>query len=501
MKIIRNARLLDDAQPTGRTADIVIDGEQIKAIESPGVVPAGRGEEIDASGFAVIPGLVNAHTHTHAVLGRGVGDKWTLESLLVAGAWTGGGRDLEIHRLSVQLAAAEMVAKGCTAVFDMFAEFPNPTAEGVQAVAQAYFDAGMRAVVAPMTADRTFYQVLPEIRTTMPGELADQVDRIRMADREVTLDQCRRIVQNWSLPTTRVRPGVAPTIPLHCSDEFLQGNARLAQEYGVCVQMHVAESPVQAVVGRERYGTTLCGHVERMGLLSSRFSVAHGVWLEAEDYERLADVGASIAHNPGSNLRLGSGIGAMRAWLDAGINVGVGTDGVTSSDNLNTFEAMRIATFVSRVRGEQGAERWIGAREAFDAATRGGAKLMGMDDITGTLAPGKAADLVFIDLGATHYLPLNNLLHQLVYAEDGTGVDSTMIAGEFVYRRRKHTRLDLAQLRRQAEAAAERWRERVAPIKATAERLEPYVGKYCWGIRARICGSGCAHTMAPLGGQ
>lgn len=501
MKVIRNARVLDDARPAGRIADILIDGELIKAIEAPGVVPRGQAEEIDAGGCAVIPGLINAHTHTHAILGRGIGDKWTLESLLVAGAWSGGGRDLEMHRLSVQLATAEMVAKGCTAVFDMFAEFPTPTLEGVQAVAQAYLDSGMRAVVAPMTADRTFYQALPEMRGAMPGELADQIDRIRMADREVTLDNCRRIVQTWSLPSTRVRPGVAPTIPLHCSDEFLQGNARLANEFGVCVQMHVAESPVQAVIGRERYGTTLCGHVERMGLLSPRFSVAHGVWLEADDYKRLNDAGASIAHNPGSNMRLGSGIGAMRAWLEAGINVGVGTDGVSSSDNLNNFEAMRIATFVSRVRGEQSAERWIGAREAFDAATRGGAKLLGMDDITGALTPGKAADLVFIDLGATHYLPLNSLLNQLVYAEDGTGVDSTMIAGEFVYRQRKHTRLDLGQLRRQVEAAAERWRERVAPVKATAERLEPYVGKYCWGVRGRICDSGCAHTLAAVGGK
>jgi guanine deaminase len=188
----------------------------------------------------------------------------------------------------------------------------------------------------------------------------------------------------------------------------------------------------------------------------------------------------------------------MRAWLEAGLNVGIGTDGTTCSDNMNAFEAMRIATLVSRVRGDT-QERWIGAREAFDAATRGGAKLLGMDDVTGSIAPGKIADLVFLDLNSTHYLPLNDLLNQIVYAEDGTGVDSVMTGGEFVYRHRKHTRVDLARLRTQAEQAAEAWRAKVAPLKQAAERLEPYVGRYCWGIRARVCDSGCAHTMVPVG--
>ena len=490
MPLLRNAALLDSALPQGRVADVLVRGERIVAIETPGAIISGYEEEIDLRGRALIPGLVNAHTHSHAHLSRGVADRWTLESLLNAAPWTGGGRRPEHQHLSALIGAAEMVAKGATAVYDMFAEFPHPSVDGVAAMAQGYEEAGVRAVLAPMMADRSFYEVIAGVRQTLPADLAAVVDGIRAAPFEASLEHCRRIHAGWRHSDDRIRLGLVPTIPLHCSDPFIAGCARMAAEHGLPVQMHIAESPVQAALAGDVYGETLLAHVDRLGLVSPRFTAAHGVWLTDEDLRRLSGRGGAVAHNPGSNLRLGSGIARFRAMLDAGITVGIGTDGLTSSDNLNMFEAMRVATHVSRVINET-QDRWIGAGEAFDAATTGGARLCGWGDRIGRIAPHFLADLVVLDLGATHYLPLNNLLQQIVYCEDGTGVESVMIGGAWVYRDRRHTRIDLAALRSKANDAALDLAERNRALRATSERLEPFVGRFCNGIRARFHAGAC----------
>ena len=139
---------------------------------------------------------------------------------------------------------------------------------------------------------------------------------------------------------------MAPTIPHHCSDDFLIACRNLAREYDVGIHSHVAESKVQVVAGYKRYGTSLAAHMDELGLVNERFTVAHGVWLDDEDMKRLGDRGASVAHNPGSNMRLGNGLADMRAMLRADINVGIGTDGANCSDNQNMYEAMRLASFV-----------------------------------------------------------------------------------------------------------------------------------------------------------
>src|SRR6185436_2960108 len=189
-------------------------------------------------------------------------------------------------------------------------------------------------------------------------------------------------------------------------------------------------SKLQAAVGRKLYGTTLVGHLAELGMLDPRFCVAHGVWLDEEDRSRLADAGCSVSHNPGSNLKLGSGVADMRRMLERGLNVAIGTDGTASSDNLNVFEAMRLASYLSRVQ-DQPPERWVSAREALYAATEGGAKALGFEKV-GRIEKGWKADLVLLDLGALQYVPLNDLASQVVFAEDGTGVESVMVGGEWV---------------------------------------------------------------------
>jgi 5-methylthioadenosine/S-adenosylhomocysteine deaminase len=187
-----------------------------------------------------------------------------------------------------------------------------------------------------------------------------------------------------------------------------------------------------------------------------------------------------VSHNPGSNLKLGSGIADMRAMLAAGVNVALGTDGSASSDNLNAFEAMRLAAGLSRVQGREPG-LWVSAREALHAATEGGAKALGFKDI-GRIEKGWLADLVLLDLGALHYIPLNDLVTQIVFGEDGTGVDSVMVGGRWGVRAGKLLTVDLARLRRDAERAVERLAAANAEARALSEKLHPYVGKFCGGL-------------------
>jgi guanine deaminase len=333
---------------------------------------------------------------------------------------------------------------------------------------------------------------VPGLIDALPEALRETALKVKYAPHETAIAACRAIVEGWTLDRDLVRPALGPTIPHHCTDAFLTASRDLAREHGLGMQMHVGESKMQAVVAVQRYGRTLVGHLDSLGMLGPHFCVAHGVWLDDDDRRRLADHGASISHNPGSNLKLGSGIADFRAMLDRKVNVAVGTDGTASSDNLNVFEAMRMAAYLSRVQ-EHPTERWVSAREAFHAATEGGAKALGFARI-GRLQPGYKADIVFIDLGALHYVPLNDFIQQLVFAEDGTGVDSVMIGGRMVLDRGRLTTVDLARIRHQAEEAVARLAAANSEAKATSDRLAPFVGQFCSGLAAkpyhvqRFCG-------------
>lgn len=483
MLVIHGGRVLRPDTFECSVADLVVEGDMIRDIVAPGTVQDASAQRIDATDRVLIPGLVNGHNHAQTSLAKGLFDRYTLELYLNAVPWATGRRTLEDKYLSAVIGAAEMVRKGCTAAYDMFAEFPLPTIDGVGAVARAYADVGMRASVATMMADRSFYEAVPGLIDALPEALRETALKVKYAPHEEAIAACRAIVAGWNLDRDLVRPALGPTIPHHCTDAFLTASRDLAKEYGLGMQMHVGESKMQAIVAQKRYGRTLVGHLDSLGLLGPHFCVAHGVWLDDDDRSRLADHGASISHNPGSNLKLGSGIADFRAMLDGKINVAVGTDGTASSDNLNVFEAMRLAAYLSRVQEHHPTERWVSAREAFHAATEGGAKALGFSNI-GRLQPGYKADVVFIDLGALHYVPLNDFVQQLVFAEDGTGVDSVMIGGRLVLEHGRLTTVDLARIRHQAEEAVARLAAANSEAKATCDLLAPLVGQYCSGLAA-----------------
>jgi 5-methylthioadenosine/S-adenosylhomocysteine deaminase len=422
---------------------------------------------------------VGSHTHAHGGLGKGaVGDRLPLEAFLTGSGALNGSRTLEDKYLSAQLSAVEMLRKGCTAAYDLFVEYPIPSIEGVDAVARAYRDVGMRAVIAPMIADRTLYQAYPGLIDALPEGLRDTARRAAAAPYAETLRACRGILENWSFDRDSVRPALGPTIPMHCSDEFLAGCRDLAHEFEVGVQTHLAESAAQAAIARQRYGESLTAHLSGLGLLGERFSGAHAIWIDRDDMRRIADAGGAVAHNPLSNLRLGSGVAAVRTLLDCGLSVGIGTDAANTSDTQNMFEAARLASYLSRIRGP-GYREWLSAEEAFTLATAGSARVLGFAGKLGAIAPGAFADLVFVDLGHINYVPLRDALLQLVNGESGTAVEAVMIGGRFVLRNGRLLTVDEAKLRRDAESARDRLDRANDGARRIARALEDWVGEFC----------------------
>jgi 5-methylthioadenosine/S-adenosylhomocysteine deaminase len=479
--IIRNGRLLDIAGHRAPPADILVAGDTIAAIGAPGLAAPPDARIVDAADRLLMPGLVNAHTHGHGNLAKGMGDVWTLELLLNAGPYINGHRVLEDKYLSGLLGGLDMIRSGTTACYDLMHEFPLPTAEGLAAAARGYGEAGVRTVLAPMVADYSFYEAIPGLIEALPPGLARDVERFRLAPASETLAALRGIVKGWTGDPERARIALAPTIPLHCSDGFITGCRDLAREFGTALHMHLAESRIQAVSGLRRYGKTLTAHLDGLGFLGANFTGAHGVWLDDDDIARLADRGCAVAHNPGSNMRLGSGIAPARRMKERGVVLGIGTDGASCSDNQNMFEAMRLASFASRVVGTDH-HSWLRTEEVLHMATAGSASALGLGDRIGKLAPGFKADIVFLDLDHPNLIPLNDPVNQLVHSENGGAVDSVMIGGRLVLERGRFPGIDLAALRAKIADRVAELRDKTREQKALAHQLEEIVGSFCIGL-------------------
>ncbi len=488
--IIRGGLVLDADRFLG-AADVLVQDGVVVAIGEPGMAAPDGARAIDASRCLLHPGLVNAHTHGHGNLSRSMGDRWTLELLLAAAPHMSPYDSIEEKRISATIGAAEMLLKGCTACYDLFVEFPLPTEDGIAAVAEAYAQAGMRAVIAPMMADLTLYEAIPGLMDALPQHLRAAVAPLGLPPWQDTLQRMRAILRNWRGDRAFVRPAVAPTIPLHCRDEFMVACRDLASEFDVGIHTHLAESKVQAVVGARRYGRSLTAHIEQLGLLGPRFVAAHGVWLDDEDMRLLGAHGASVAHNPASNMRLGSGVADAVGLLAAGVNLAISTDAATCNDNLNMYQSLHFAAAASHARGPDPA-RWITAPQVLAAATTGSAQALGFDRI-GRIAPSFAADIVFLDLDAPTLIPLNAPVTQLVLGEDGTSVTDVMVGGRFVVRNRRLLTVDLpslaaraADLRAEINARSGSSRQRfdaIAPILSdfcpALARTEWHVNRWC----------------------
>ena len=352
-------------------------------------------EIVDCSRFLVVPGMVNAHNHSNENWFRGMWDNLPLEPwmlfsypALAAPAQSAG----EIYLRTV-FGALEQLRSGATCVVDFLYELDGFTTESLEAVVRGYRDAGLRALIALGIGDRAYHETVILEKGLVARELVERLEAERPPSWGEWERFVRDAVERFHRPDEGISIALGPSGPQRCTDEMLAGCAALADELDLVIHIHVLETRMQAVSGRRTYGKTLVEHMDALEFLSPRVVFAHGIWLTPGDIELVRDRGVTIAHNPASNLKLGSGLAAVPTLLAEGVNVALGTDGMSSNDGLDMFASLKLAALLHKLWGID-YEQWLGAREAWEVATLGGAQAAGDPAGLGVIEPGRRADLM-----------------------------------------------------------------------------------------------------------
>ncbi len=386
-------------------------------------------ETIDCGGKILMPGLVNAHTHAPMTLLRGLADDLRLDVWLM-GYMMPVEREFvspEFVRLGTSLACAEFIKGGVTTFCDMYYYEAD--------VAHATSAAGLRAVCG---------------QTIMKFPAPDAETF------EDSLSMARDFILEWK-DHELIVPAVSPHAPYTCTDEILQATASLATEFDVPLHTHLAETALERENMRKEMGMPVIPYVKKQGLLEAKVIAAHCVHIDMGEMRTLLHAGAGVAHNPSSNLKLASGFAPVQQMLDEGLNVGIGTDGPASNNDLDMFEEVRLASFIAKAVSKDPTA--LPAPMALAMATRLGSQALHLGHLTGSLEPGKRADLILVDVSAVHNSPRfrrdpNNAYAQLVYAGKSTDVTDVMVDGRWLMRERAMLTLDDEELLAQAREIA-----------------------------------------------
>ncbi|MCB2227216.1 MAG: amidohydrolase [Desulfarculaceae bacterium] len=378
--------------------------------------PSPGAEELDAGGGLIMPGLINAHCHAAMVLFRGLADDlpldvWLNQHMFPAEAqWV----TEEMTELCSRLAAAEMLLSGTTTVADSYF-----CASGA---ARAFASMGMRAEVAQGLID-----------FPAPG----------VPDPAQGLAVCREFVEQWQGAHRLITPAVFAHSSYTCSPRTLGEASALAQELGVRLYTHLAETASEVADAAMTHGASPVAWLDELGLLQRLDAAVHCVWLAEGEAELMAQRGVAVIACPGSNAKLGSGWADLPAMLEADCVVGLGTDGAASNNNLDLFGEIGLAARLAKLKtGDPAA---LPAGQAVDLALAGSAAALGMTGRVGRLEPGFACDLAVLDLGAPRLTPLYDVPSHLTYAASGGEVKHTVVDGEVLVKDRALTTLDLAE--------------------------------------------------------
>jgi 5-methylthioadenosine/S-adenosylhomocysteine deaminase len=381
-------------------------------------------EVVDARGGAVLPGLINTHTHAAMSLLRGLADDLPLMDWLenpifpaerrITGEWVYWG---------TLLACAEMILSGTTTFCDMY------LFEGE--AARAAREAGLRALV---------------------GEVLYDFPSPNYGPPEKGLAYTRDLIRQYR-EDPLISVAVEPHTPFTCAPELLLRAKALSAEFRVPLIMHLAETRTEADQILERYGVSPVEHLRRLGLLDEQFIAVHCVVLSEADRETLAAKGVKVVHCPESHMKLASGVAPVVDLLSRGIAMGLGTDGCASNNNLDLFQEMDSAAKLHKVHHLD--PTVMDACTVFRMATRDGARVLGLESRVGSLEKGKKADVIILDLDQPHLIPLYNIYSQLVYAARGADVTRVIINGRTVMKDRKLLTLDLKEILSRANRFAE----------------------------------------------
>jgi 5-methylthioadenosine/S-adenosylhomocysteine deaminase len=404
-------------------ADVLVDGDggRIRAVDDPGTVGPGD-DELRASGALVIPGLVNAHTHVAMTMLRGYADDKPLDAWLREDVWPVEARMTEADvRAGAELGAVEMIRAGTTTFSDMYFHVPE--------IAEAVERAGIRAVL---------------------GHTAITVGKDEDAaasDVQESLDVAREFdgAADGRISTT-FQPHSLTTV----SESYLREYVPKARAAGIAIHLHANETTAEVDPIVEERGVRPLEYADDLDLLDEDTLLAHCVHVDDGEIELLAERGAGVLHCPAANAKLASGMAPVQRMLDAGVRVGLGTDGPASNNDLDSFDEMGDAAFVGKLATNDASA--MAAETVLDLATAGGGAVLGID--AGRIEAGAPADLAVVDLDAAHLTPDHDLVSHLVYAARGSDVRHTVCDGRVLMRDREVITVDDAAIRERADERA-----------------------------------------------
>lgn len=459
---------------TARVVDVLAAEGRIAGLGAEMAAPD-EAERIDGRGLLVLPGLINAHLHSDENLFRGCFDNLPLEPWMM---WSlplfdYGPLPERLIYLRTMVGALEMARLGTTTVVDDLSESPRITEAGYAAAMQAYAELGLRARVSANAGDRPELDKVPYLRELLPRAWAARLAQITPMSAGELLALNRRLVARWQgAEQGRLGVALSCSAPQRCTPELLRGLAQLSSETGLPLHFHVLETRVQVVTGRRFYGSSILRYAADLGMLSERASVIHGVWLDGQDIATVAEHGASVVHNPVSNLKLASGIAPLRALREAGVGVALGTDGASSNDAQDVWEVIKLAALLHKIT-DPDPTRWPSAEEALRLCLEGGARSAGLAGEIGAIRVGARADLALYDRRTPTLLPTGDPLNLLVYADRGRSLRHLLVDGAWVLRDGRVRTVDEAALLAELAAALGDFRERARPAWAAAAELAP----------------------------
>lgn len=475
--LIRNARILtfDEQDREWPEADILIAEGRILAI-GPALCPEHPpARVIEARGMLAMPGLINAHFHSPGNFLRGMVDGLPLEIFmlyevppLLAG--------LPVKRLNhvrTLLGVAEMLRVGVTSVMDDAFHVPVASVDGIDGIAEAYAESGIRARLAIDQPEVVEYEKYPFLAEILPPEIRAGMAAAPRQSAAELLELYDHLIRRWDgAAGGRIGAALSCSAPQRVTEAYLRALSALAAKHDLPFNCHILETRLQRVLGQVKYGKSLVRLVHDLGALDERMVVIHAIWIDAADIALLAASGATVAHNPLCNLRLGSGIMPFRELRDAGVPVCIGTDEAVADDAINPWAAIKTAGLVHTL-SDIDYRRWPTAPEILRCAMAGGARALRWPDI-GRLAPGARADIALLDLDTLPFTPLNDLKRQLVYCEPAGSLRFTIVDGRVLYENGRLTTIDEAALRAEARDLTAAYRESFAPAIEEARRLEPH---------------------------
>jgi len=383
---------------------------------------------IDGTDKVVFPGLVNTHCHAAMVYFRGLADDLPLQEWLEKHIWPAEMQWLSADFVddAIELACLEMLTSGVTTYMDMYL-YQGTAAQKVEKI-------GMRGVLCSGVIDFPW------------KDYAQSADDYFVRGEEH--------IKAWKA-NDLITPGIAPHATFTCSPENYLRAKELADKYAVPLHTHLSETEFEVVQCRERYGKSPVEHLDSIGFLSPSVSAAHCVWLSDGDIEILSERNVGVAHCLESNLKLASGIAPIPKMIKAGITVGLGTDGAASNNDLGVLGELSSAAKVHKAVARDATA--VDSRTALLMATKNGAEIIGLGDRTGSLKPGKKADIVIADFGKSHLLPVYDVYSHIAYCMRSSDIDTVMVNGKIVVSSGKAVTIDEEEVLKKARA----WQKKI----------------------------------------